>query len=391
MLPPVVAIGLTLPGALAATAGLLAVLRTLRAVPSLATDRSPEPAAWPKVSLIVPACNEAERLETAVRTRLADDYPALEVILVEDRSIDDTPRIVDRLAAEDPRVRAVHVRELPEGWLGKVHALHVGAQHATGAWLLFSDADVRFAPGTLRRAVARCEARGIDHMATIPDFIPQGLVVDACIDSFCRALVVGGRLWSVPDPRSRVAVGGGLFNLVRRSAFDRTEGFAWLRLEIADDVVLGQMLKRNGARPEVTLARDLVSLEFYDSVSEMAWGLEKSGFAILCNFSFALAPFALCAYLLLELGWAVGLASGVPAAQALGAYALATAVLATVILQRWSGRSLRTVPLMHVASLLFAWMVARSAWLVWRRGGVAWRGTLYPTDALRAGRRLVLF
>lgn len=391
MLPAPLAIALTAPGALAATLGFAAVIRTIRSIPSLAMDASPEPAAWPKVSLIVPACNEAERLESAVRTRLADDYPNLEVILVDDRSTDDTPAIVERLAASDPRVRAVHIYALPEGWLGKLHALHVGTQHATGAWLLYSDADVYFAPGTLRRAVARCEARGLDHMATIPDFIPQGLLVDACIDAFCRALVVGGRLWSVPDPRSRVAVGGGLFNLVRRSAFERTEGFPWLKLEVADDVALGQMLKRAGARPEVTLARGLVSLAFYDSVSEMAWGLEKSGFALLCRFSFALLPLAVGGYLLLDLGWAIGLASGVAAAQALGAYALALALAATVSLQRWAGRSLRTIPLMHVASLLFAWMVARSAWLVWRRGGVAWRGTLYSTDALRAGRRVELF
>lgn len=390
MLHPAVALALTLPGALVATIGLFAILRTKRALPALATDDSPAPETWPTVSLIVPACNEAERLETAVRTRLADDYPALEVILVDDRSSDDTPAIVDRLAAEDPRVRAVHIAELPEGWLGKLHALHVGTQHATGAWLLYSDADVRFAPGTLRRAVARCEARGVDHMATIPDFIPQGLLVDACIDAFCRALVVGGRLWAVTDPRSRVAVGGGLFNLVRRSAFERTEGFPGFKLEVADDIVLGQMLKRAGARPEVTLARGLVSLEFYDSVSEMAWGLEKSGFALL-KFSYAIAPVALSVFVGLEFGWAMGLASGVPAAQAVGAYALAVAVASAVLLQRWAGRSLRTIPLMPLAALLFAWMVARSTWLVWRRGGVVWRGTLYSTDALRAGRRLELF
>ena len=132
-------------------ASLYATLRTIRAVPLLRDDASPEPARWPRVSLIVPARDEARDLERAVRTRLTDDYPNLQVILVDDRSTDGTGAIADRLAADDPRVKVVHVTELPAGWLGKLNALHRGVAEADGEWLLFSDADIEFAPGTLRR------------------------------------------------------------------------------------------------------------------------------------------------------------------------------------------------------------------------------------------------
>src|SRR5215813_7146952 len=113
--------------------------RVMQGLPLLADDASPTPPEWPSVSLIVPARNEEASIGPAVRSRLAEGYPALEVVLVDDRSTDGTGAVMDAIAAEDPRVRAIHVTSLPEGWLGKLHALREGLQLATGEWLLFSD------------------------------------------------------------------------------------------------------------------------------------------------------------------------------------------------------------------------------------------------------------
>ena len=101
--------------------------------------------------------------------------PRSKVVAVNDRSSDDTGAILDRLAAEDSRLRVIHIHELPRGWLGKTNALHVAAQDETSPWLLFTDADVTFAPGALRRAVAWAEETGADHVTVVPDFLIEGV------------------------------------------------------------------------------------------------------------------------------------------------------------------------------------------------------------------------
>src|SRR5262249_1899466 len=134
----------------------------------------PEPKRWPRLTVVIAACDEARTIGPALATLLVSDYPDLEIVVVNDRSTDDTGAIIDDVARRRPRVRAVHVRELPDGWLGKVHALHSGVAAATGEWLLFTDADVHFAPDTLRNAIAHVEAHGIDHLAAAPNVITPG-------------------------------------------------------------------------------------------------------------------------------------------------------------------------------------------------------------------------
>jgi cellulose synthase/poly-beta-1,6-N-acetylglucosamine synthase-like glycosyltransferase len=380
-----------LVSSLAWATSLYATLRTIRAVPLLRDDVSPEPARWPRVSLIVPARDEARDLERAVRTRLTDDYPNLQVILVDDRSTDGTGAIADRLAADDPRVKVVHVTELPAGWLGKLNALHRGVAEADGEWLLFSDADIEFAPGTLRRTVSLCERRGCDHLTVLPSFRQNGLLLDAAIHAFARALVILGRLWAVPDMSSRVAVGGGIFNLVRRRAYDRTPGFEYLRLEIADDVALAQMIKRAGGPSVVVNAVGFVTLDFYKSLSEMASGLEKNSFAVIARFRLSVLVAVTLVSTLLTFGFVAGFAHPHPWMQALAGCVLVSSLVEQHVLSRWAGRSSLPgflYPFGLLAVLAITW---RSAWLTLRRGGVAWRDTVYRVDDLREGSRLELF
>ena len=134
--------------------GGLRMVRGMARVPRLG-EVSPLPDAdCPAVSILVPARNEADRLPQALPTLLAQDYPRSEVIVVNDRSSDRTGAILEEFASQNENLSVHHLRELPAGWLGKPHALEVGYQHATGEWLVFTDADVRFAPDLLRRALA---------------------------------------------------------------------------------------------------------------------------------------------------------------------------------------------------------------------------------------------
>ncbi|MCI5159154.1 MAG: glycosyltransferase family 2 protein, partial [Candidatus Electrothrix sp. AUS1_2] len=136
-------------------------MERLEKIPPLEGDKPPS------VSVIIPACNEEQELETALTSVLSLDYPNLEIIVLDDRSTDATPQILDRMASQHPRLRVIHITELPAGWLGKNHALHLGAARATGEYLLFTDADVHYTPDTLRRAVARMETRTLDHLSLI--------------------------------------------------------------------------------------------------------------------------------------------------------------------------------------------------------------------------------
>lgn len=197
---------------------LAAFLRMRRAVPFVRDFDDPAPAQWPRVSIVVPARNEEETIELAVRGRLLDTYPDVELILVDDRSTDEMGATIDWLAAEDARVVPVHITELPADWLGKQHAMQAGLQHATGDWILFTDADVRAAPGCLRRGVARCEAHGFDLLAIIPELRSTGFVLNAVIAQFLRMVVVVARPWAVEDQHTDA---GGAFSLVRRSALER--------------------------------------------------------------------------------------------------------------------------------------------------------------------------
>ena len=368
----------------------IGTVRIVRCVPVLADTASPEPEVWPRLSIIIPACNEEESLEDSVSTVVRQDYPDFEVILIDDRSIDGTGAIVDRMAALDPRVRPIHLTHLPAGWLGKVHALACGAQRADGDWLLFTDADVHMAPDTLRRAVAYCERRGIDHLAAMPDIWHSSLLLDAIMALFLRVFSVATRCWAIDDPRSGAFIGVGAFNLVRRDALRRTEGFEWLRLEVADDVGLGLMLKRSGARSCLVNAMGLVGLHWYRSLAEMARGVEKAyASAAQCSL---LRMIALCITVIALEGapLVMLLPLGIPALLLPGLLMAAAAVASIIVSCRATRRSLLPGFLFPLAVVVAVGLLLRSAWLGTWRGGVVWRGTLYPRGMLRAGCRVRL-
>ncbi|MBN2359956.1 MAG: glycosyltransferase, partial [Deltaproteobacteria bacterium] len=287
--------------------------RTFRAVPLL-DGRSPAPAVWPKVSVLIPARDEAATIGPALRSHLVVDYPEVEWIVVDDRSRDATGAIIDQIAAGDRRIKVLHLADLPAGWLGKVHALHQAVQRATGDWLLAMDADVDLAPAALRAAVAYSEARGLDFLTAMPRLRGAGVLVDAATAVMERALNGMGRVWQASDPSSAVAYGIGAFCLVRRSALARTPGFEWLRLEVADDMGLAFMLKRSGARCGVVNGRDLLAITFYRSIGEMFCRMEKGAWAIIgrfrliraCGFALLLPALELAAvvgFLPFGVGW----------------------------------------------------------------------------------------
>ena len=371
---------------------LYAAVRVRRSLPALEAF-DPPPGPLPRVSVIVAARDEAETIEPAARTLLAQDDPDLEIVLVDDRSTDGTGAEIDRLADQDERVGAIHVTSLPEGWLGKVHALHCGVAAASGDFLLFTDADVHFAPAALRRAVAWCEARGLDYLAALPSLRPVSVWVDAVVSAFLRSFIATMRPWAVADPDSGAFIGVGAFNLVRRSAFEKTPGLEWLRMETADDVGLGLMMKASGARCGVATAFDLVSLTWYGSLGAAARGAEKA-YASAGNCRMTRVLIGATATLAVGVAPVAGIALAAllptnPAAWALAAV-VPVSVAAGALFIRWGRGRVLPALLGPLVAPVSAGAFIRAGILGWWRGGVRWRGTLYPSEALRAGRRVSL-
>ncbi|MCK4642263.1 glycosyltransferase [bacterium] len=353
-------------------------VRSLENVPVIPREN------WPLVSVILPASNEEGTLEKAIRTRLEEDYPNVEYIIVEDRSTDRTPEIADCLAEEDKRVKVIHIKELPEGWLGKLNAMNVGQKAAEGEWLLFSDSDVEAHNGTLKCSISHCLSGSFDHLALIPRFDGKDPLMVSTISTFLRHLLTAGRVFLIEGGNKKIALGVGAFNLVKRSAFDRTPGFEYLKMDIADDVGLGRLLKKYGAKPSILQGGKLVHLSFYHSIGEMMRASERAIYTTLGNLTWYIPFFAGLFLFFLELSPFLLMIFNMK----IGIIALLTAVLTCFVCDLWNRRPLYSFIFYPIAAVLMVIANIRGGILGKVRGGVYWRDVFYSDDELRRGRKV---
>ena len=360
-------------------------LEQLKSVPPLASS-SP---ALPRVSVIIPACNEEQGIEQALSSVLSLDYPNLEIIVLDDRSTDTTPQILDRMAEQHSRLRIIHINELPTGWLGKNHALHLGAAQAKGEFLLFTDADVHFAPDTLCRAVAKMMNNTLDHLCLIFRMNPTGRLLSMLIADSLSGGFTLLKPWLVSKPGSRYFIGAGGFNMIRRSLYHSFGGHRPIRLCPVDDILLGRMAKENGGRCDCLLGGHCVGVEWYQSVSQMMRGLRKNTFALL-DYRFSLllaATVALIACHILPL-WGIVLADGLP--RLLCAMIMGVNFLAMTLALRTFQMDFRCLCWFPITPYIKLYIIWQAVLFTLMQGGIDWRGTLYSLDELRAHKVSVL-
>lgn len=208
----------------------------------------PEPA--PPVTVLVPAKDEGVGIGECLARVLALDYPDFRVVAIDDRSTDQTGDVLDRLAADHPdRLRVIHVTALPDGWLGKNHALHLGTRDVTTPWLLFIDSDVLVEPPALREVMCRALHRRYDLVS---------LMLALRTETVWERLLlpVAGLTWATTfsvsltndDGLPNVAVGNGQFFLVKREFHERVGGHAAVRDCVNEDVELARAVKKAGGR-----------------------------------------------------------------------------------------------------------------------------------------------
>jgi len=361
------------------------LVRHRGAIPKLPPARAGIP--LPSLSIVVPARDEAASIGRALGSLLGQEYPGLEVIAVDDRSADGTGAVLRELAAREPRLVVLRVDDLPAGWLGKNHALWRGAERARGKWLLFTDADVVFAPDAVRRAATYAVDQDLDHLTLAPRLIARGVFLRAFIAFFGYAFITLWGAYLANDPKSSRGVGIGAFNLIRRDVYERIGTMRALSLRPDDDIRLGRRIRGFGFKQRVANGMEILAVEWYPSLRAALAGLEKSMYS---SMEYRIVDsLAVLFFIAATMVWPyVGVLAlgGIDRILLLAVIACLVAGLAETYRQSMgplSPSALVLVALLPFSALCFAYAIGRSVFLAETRG-VQWRGTVYPLALLRA-------
>ncbi len=353
--------------------------RSVRALRDVVSDTSQ---IFPKVSIIVAARNEQRNIREALQSLLNLSYPDYELIVVNDRSEDDTQSILEQLSASQPRLKLLQISELPSGWLGKNHALWVGSQQATGELLLFTDADIIMEPTVLSRAVIFLEHNQVDHLAVTPLMRMPTLVLGMFGTAFIIIFSLFVRPWKAKDPHSRFHIGIGAFNLVRTRVYRSIGGHVPIRLRPDDDIKLGKLLKKEGYKQDVVYGSDYLAVEWYASTGELIRGLEKNAFSG-ADYSIALVLAGALFHLFCSV-WPF-LALVVTSGADQGIYLASVVIILLMVADCARFHQTRSwyaigYPLV---SALFVYIMLRTMIMNLFQGGIYWRGTFYSLTELK--------
>lgn len=374
---------------LGACARVVLVQATIRRTPFLtaAAPRWQGPKA-PKLSILVPAKDEAANIESCLKSLLAQDYPNLEVLVIDDRSSDDTAAIAESVAARDERVRVLRVRSLPPGWTGKTHALHVGQYKATGEWLLFVDADATLHPACVSVALRDAVETDAGLLSLLPR-MEMGSFWERVFQPLAATMLMV--FCPVPWANDRSRTGGGFANgqfmLFRRTAYDAIGGHRAVKDKFVEDVNLGRLVKQNHLGLRVAAAPEILGVRMYASLMQIVKGWSRIFYAAADANRAKIAAFGAIFFLLSVLPYLV-----IPTSVAIAATSTASAFLwillgcavaqdliQTVVFARVyqaGGTPLRLLAWRWLASGLMLVVLVRTIRLC-KTQQVVWRGTTY--------------
>jgi hypothetical protein len=336
----------------------------------------PERRSWPKVSVIVAARDEEADLGPCLDDLLAQEYPDLEVIVVDGGSTDRTREVA---LARAPRVSLIDEPPLPDGWVGKNWGCQVGYQASTGELLLFTDADVRYHPAAIRATVEWAERERAD-LATLAGRVEAlGFWERVVLPFYVQMVLLYFRAPRTNLDRSRSAMANGQYWLTTRSAYTSTGGHAAVRGYVLEDIRIAQNYRKAGYRLRLAWAPELIGTRMYRSRSEMFEGLLKNihgtEFSALRQAGFLAGLLGLYWLPLGLLPFAI--LAGSTALAAMGALLWLALFGKHVVLARATGIAGAYGLLYPVAVAFYVALLARSLRQGSHRGTVAWKGREY--------------
>ncbi|MFB3920180.1 MAG: glycosyltransferase family 2 protein [Terriglobia bacterium] len=350
-----------------------------------------------RVTAIIPARNEEANIARVVRSVAAQEG-ILEVLVVDDHSEDRTAEILEGLKSEIPKLRTIHIAGPPEGWTGKSYAVSTASKMASGAWLLFTDADTEHQPGSLVVLLARAQAEGAELLSISPGQRTPTWWESAVIPLVYVHLARLYKFEEVSNPHSPAAAANGQYVLIRREAYERVGGHEAVRGAILEDVELARRVKAAGGRLLFLPGAEWVQTRMYRSLSEMWRGWTKNLY-LLYGQSVARMLRTLTELWLLDLLPTLGLlALGAVLATGLGGLPVLLATLACFVVavwRQWSyskalgriGFEPRLASYQPLGAGVFGLLLLNSA-RAYRLGGkVHWKGREYSTPGITKGTR----
>jgi chlorobactene glucosyltransferase len=351
---------------------------------------------YPPITVIVPARNEARNISRCIQALLSQTYPNFELLVLDDRSTDDTPKILDDLQTQfqvpgshkaPHSFRILMGIDLPPGWAGKPHALHQAAQQAQGEWLCFIDADTFLYHHCLTSVYETAVEEQADLFSILTDQELGSFWEKVILPLVFIGLSFGFPAKRVNDMTKPDAIANGQFILIRRSVYEATGGHAAVRNRIDEDKALAETVKRAGYRLVLADGRQSAATRMYTNLPEMWEGWTKNIFLGLRDrlwllvfgaFAGLLGALLLPVWLLGGVLWLVVSGSTTAAVVAvqgliLWGYLLYQRRLASKAFNIHLAYSL-TLPL---GALIFTSMMFASTYMVLSRKGVRWRGRVY--------------
>jgi cellulose synthase/poly-beta-1,6-N-acetylglucosamine synthase-like glycosyltransferase len=362
----------------------------------------PLPANPPHVTILIPAKDEGAGIRQCLDSVFAQDYPSFDVIAIDDRSTDDTGKILDGIAAAEPRLAVLHIEPgtLPQGWLGKCHALHAGHTHVVNeiknqkskfknspAWLFFVDSDVTLEPQALSTALSMTLQRGYDALSIFTRLETHSFLERLMLPPLAAAWVI---MYTASltneDSRKNIAVANGQFFLIRREAYEAVGGHAAVRDQITEDVELMRLLKSRDFKVRIFMGAHLAATRMHSNLRQMfnGWARIFSGTSRRSPWRILGAMWFLIASVFTAypaLAWGI-----YDAVHGSSLWLMAAAVhwvLMTIYFMRvyrWSGNPMRAALLIpYTTALMFAIYIY--ALRKCRTGQIRWRDTEFSAAA----------